>query len=511
MKKIVFCNIALALILLLLTWPRSASAQIELPPADWTGLGGGTVAVTDINEVGQIVGYAFVVSDLVTTGFRWNPDGSMTKVYGSCLDPICTSPYNVVHSINNQGQIVGCYGTSQADTRAFAWEIVNGVETFSDLGTLGFQSSESACAYDINDQGQAVGVSEIALSDVDHAVLWDNVGATNMYHTDLDTDFTQGAYSVALGVNESGSVVGWRIENGYPKGFVYVGNHMLPLYTAIGIELQTIPVGMNDLTQVAGDAVFQTLGRLPTLWEYDGTSMGAGVPLALFPGVDPNSASGINDLGQVIGTSGSPGFGFVWDSTNGAVSLNANTTDSNMTPPSLLNASSSTPWDINNLGQIVGTMPSANTGDIHAFLWQSGYLTELSSIPNGSQPSARLINSWGQIAGTCYDGSGHPNVVRWVLPLPPPPPPQAIVDRLNEGVVELVDDGALTPGLGTSLTSKLGTVSKHLAKDKTKPAANVLGAFVNQTESLLKRAVLDEDEAMPLIMEAADLIKRLNE
>ena len=59
-------------------------------------------------------------------------------------------------------------------------------------------------------------------------------------------------------------------------------------------------------------------------------------------------------------------------------------------------------WDINNAGQVVGTISMTSIGS-HAFLYSNGVLTDLNSLlpldSNWSLIHARSINDAGQIAG----------------------------------------------------------------------------------------------------------------
>jgi probable HAF family extracellular repeat protein len=56
--------------------------------------------------------------------------------------------------------------------------------------------------------------------------------------------------------------------------------------------------------------------------------------------------------------------------------------------------------DINESGAITGYMGSVSTYSKHAFIWQSGKVTDLGPIPNGLDSYGQAINNLGQVACT---------------------------------------------------------------------------------------------------------------
>lgn len=60
---------------------------------------------------------------------------------------------------------------------------------------------------------------------------------------------------------------------------------------------------------------------------------------------------------------------------------------------------SSTAWDINDLGQVVGSSDAAG-GQVHAFLWATAaQMQDLGTLPGGSSSQASGISVCGQVAG----------------------------------------------------------------------------------------------------------------
>lgn len=80
---------------------------------------------------------------------------------------------------------------------------------------------------------------------------------------------------------------------------------------------------------------------------------------------------------------------------------------------------------INDLGQVVGTVSIDNVG--HAFVWTlEGGMIDLGGLPGSVASSAAAINNAGQVVGGIEDASGHSRAFRWspsdgmiALPMPP--------------------------------------------------------------------------------------------
>ncbi|HSA56603.1 MAG TPA: hypothetical protein VLE53_12920 [Gemmatimonadaceae bacterium] len=106
-------------------------------------------------------------------------------------------------------------------------------------------------------------------------------------------------------------------------------------------------------------------------------------------GGDESWATGINERGQVVGTSttGSGLRAFLWD---GGV----------MTALGTFGGSS---WGtaINDSGWVVGFSYPAQGGNEHAFLWRNGVMTDLGTL-GGSTSRANGINSAGWVVGSSH-------------------------------------------------------------------------------------------------------------
>lgn len=69
-------------------------------------------------------------------------------------------------------------------------------------------------------------------------------------------------------------------------------------------------------------------------------------------------------------------------------------------------------YDLNDKGVAVGRSLTAD-GELHAFSWKKGKLTDLGTLPGGHYAEAHGINESGVIAGTALDAAGESRAVIW--------------------------------------------------------------------------------------------------
>src|SRR2546426_986044 len=382
--------------------------DLGAPPGDVISWG------TAINDAGHVAGHS-IGSDSgiwVIRVFLWN-NGTFQVLPG------LGGTETFALGINEADDVVGYGYNASGLSRAILWQ--NGNPT--DLGTLG--GTESG-AYGINDRGQVVGWSYNATGQ-QHAFLWDQ---GNM--TDLGT-LPGGSFSTANAINEAGQVVGaGDVASGVVHAFLWQSGTM----TDLGPGSAN---GINDVGQVVG-----TSGSHAALWENGGmVDLGWG------------SASSINHAGQIVGYSVGSGeiHGFLWyhgnatdlgtspnDTSSQAVGINRDGhavgfsgdqahavlwTLPRIAPPSpprfpMRNLGflpgynfSSIAYGVNDVGQVVGTSLGANGVGGHAFLWDNGTMTDLGTL-GGTQSDASAINNAGQGVGWSTEPSGSMQAFLWV-------------------------------------------------------------------------------------------------
>jgi len=225
--------------------------------------------------------------------------------------------------------------------------------TFTDLGTLGGATSSAS---DVNTSGQVVGKAENA-SGLAHAFIW-----TDGVMNDLGTLGGQGGWSLsgARAINDHGQVVGWA-------------------YKASNVSHAFL------ITPEDTDA-----DGTPDRWYRDTNADGANdlmSDLGTLAGMQFSNALDINEAGQVIGQSNNAAGAsrsYLWQ--NGT-----------MTDLGTLSVSA-----INDVGQVVGSVPVPNSDSRQVVLWQNGTMTDL------GQGYPTDINAAGQVVGYLgtYDSVG---------------------------------------------------------------------------------------------------------
>jgi probable HAF family extracellular repeat protein len=146
-------------------------------------------------------------------------------------------PDGVALAINDSGQIVGGSGTCATFNPNFLYNLVpvhallweKGKVT--DLGNLGGTTGQAGgnVAYDINNQGQVVGNSDLPGDTTFHAFLWTKT--TGM--RDLGT-LSGDVYSNAISINGHGDVAGLSLDASFnPRAFLWHKGVMTDLNTVI--------------------------------------------------------------------------------------------------------------------------------------------------------------------------------------------------------------------------------------------------------------------------------------
>ena len=161
-------------------------------------LGGLSSAPAEINNAGQLAGYAdIVVGDTRLSGRRaalWN--GTTINNLGS--ESINNSS---AFAINDAGQVAGYSVYAGGGARAAVWD----ENTTIDLGTLGGNQS---VAWGINALGQVVGSANTIYSNVLRATLWNGTSAIDL-NSFLDTNISaEWLLTEAKDINDNGWIVG---------------------------------------------------------------------------------------------------------------------------------------------------------------------------------------------------------------------------------------------------------------------------------------------------------------
>jgi probable HAF family extracellular repeat protein len=267
-------------------------------------------------------------------------------------------------NLSRQGEDVCGFGT-HLQCRAAKWK--NG--RLSALSLL--SGGNNSYALDMNDLGQAVGISD-----------------TDQYDLDCAAPIAGVPFRSTAGFRFQAAI--WE-----PNGTV---TELPPLDRdkgvafAAGINNRGLVVGVSGVCATTAPPPYTSIDHA-VLWQ-GGTPIDLGGSLG-----GPAGASAINDHGDVSGTyisvDGSP-QAFLWTpETRKAVPL--------QTPPGFVAAVNGCCKTINDRREMVGFMFDANSNS-YAFLWKEGVMVDLNSLIHKPSPwtlqSGASINNSGQIAGT---------------------------------------------------------------------------------------------------------------
>jgi probable HAF family extracellular repeat protein len=284
----------------------------------------------------------------------------------------------------------------------------------TDLGTLGGPTSE---ALGVNNYTQVVGWSTVPSGD-EHAFLWTKAGGMQ----DLGT--LGGASSRATAINDNGQVVGFALTSaGDRHAFLWTATDgMRDLGTLGGAVSEALAISKNGAI-VGGSYVSGGGSEWAFFWS-------AGVMENL--GMNYSRGLGVNSAFQVVATdfSSSPVQTRLWTRSGGAW------TSEQLVIP---NSSSSVPYAINDLGQVVGGFWPV-TGSASGYLWtRADGAKLLPSIPRQDVTWGMALSGTGRIGGYAMNSTGR-SAAMWDAVtggwtghvLAKPPKGSSVINALND-------------------------------------------------------------------------------
>ncbi|MHC4177506.1 MAG: DUF3466 family protein, partial [Planctomycetota bacterium] len=312
-------HIAITLLACLLA-PSVASAGILYEVID---LGGGYSSVPrGISSDGRTAGHHGASSSVHPQAVTWTQEGTRSYL------PTVGGNYDAAFDVSDTGLIVG-RSTTDADPLndtnmvAAVWELVAGFYTARELPALG--DLPYASAMGVSDAGIVVGYAHAEThsaywyegypTSATTAVVWS--GADQSVVTSLAIPGEQ--QSAAFAVNEHGAIAGEMTDS--------FGQVQAMLWTPDGAGYTPTPIGMlpggnrsygrdvNDQGVVVGRSQNQAGQEQAFVWQ-DGQIEG----LPLLPGQTSSRASGVNNLGQIVG-SADLNVAMLWDNDQ-AIDLN---------------------------------------------------------------------------------------------------------------------------------------------------------------------------------------------
>jgi probable HAF family extracellular repeat protein len=299
--------------------------------------------------------------------------------------------FSGANSINELGQVAGFSQLPSGETHAMLWRPGQGMRS---LGTLGGANSR---ARTINDRGEVVGHSEVRPgSDVNRAFLWTEAGGIRGLGS------LGGRNSFGSFINNRQEVAGTsQLANGEVRAFLWRrGQGMQSLGTLGGSRSE--PWDLNDATQVVGGAETADGEEHAFLW-----TEGHGMEDLGTLGGSWSRAGGISQTGVVVGASETAEGTlklFLWTRSGGMRSLGSPGGN-----PELLIATS-----INTHRGVVGiTFPAGPVIDQPLF-WMPGG-GGIQHLPTLGGPNGVVwdINELGQMVGTTWTAGNRIRATLW--------------------------------------------------------------------------------------------------
>ena len=365
----------------------SLAAHADYNLTFFNTLGGATSSANSISQSGLVAGGSKTANAIGLATF-WGADGTPTAL--TTLQTV-----SGVTKINDFSGMVGNNSTSagKSDLTATYWDTSGTSTLLNHLSTFTNGVTKSS-ALGINNSGQIVGYSPNA-SNVSRAVLWTTSGSV----TDLGGLGGTGV-AQASAINNNGIAVGYSSiqSNNQTHATVWdtKANNIsdLGLLTINGISGgPSYAYGVNDLGQVVGGAVSPT--SINNFYWKQAALFDNGQVIALdnITNALGAQANTINNKGQIVGTSflystPSPATNraTLWDATTkSATDLNSYLDASLVSSGWLLNNAS----DINDSGTIVGVASNAALG-----IGQMGFmLTAVAAVPEADTSAMLLMGA----------------------------------------------------------------------------------------------------------------------
>jgi probable HAF family extracellular repeat protein len=352
---------------------------IELLTSSLTDLGvlGGTSSfATGINANGQIAGWSYTAGNAAHHAFVYS-DGMMTDLGA------LGGSYSEAAGINDNGQVAGTLrGAGATVDHAFIWSSSGGMR---DIGAIGGPvnpfSSRSA---GISSRGMVVGACRrtegrdsggVELIDSRGFVWSDETGMLDIGRLPGDT------VAGALQANARGEVIGWSGRH----AFVWSAGEGMTDLGSLGGDY-TNATGINDSGQIVGTSYLADNFAQHAFLYFDGWMMDLGTL-----GGSYSEATAINASGQIVGHS------TLADGTTHAFSYS----DGVMSDLGTLGGQDSVATAINASGQIVGYSWVIFDAAVHAFAYSDGMMIDLGTL-GGSDSYATGISARGQVTGYAY-------------------------------------------------------------------------------------------------------------
>lgn len=261
--------------------------------------------VVDMNQHGQMLGYGNIGD--ISKDFLWDRRGGFQIIE----DPTQEQEFpGYMIALNDRRQIAGTRNTGPDGTilRAFFWDLRKDMRLLEPL-----PGHDRSTAVEINNRGQVVGTSGIALgfgTEDSRSVIWDHRSRIQVL-----PNLPGGFGSYPTDINEAGQVVGLSTTPEGTLGYIWDPNRGIRMIEGLPGDVSSSPDAINDHGEVVGSGAFADgLGGSHAIFWSEESGV---VDLGDLPGLFENSgAFDINNHRQIVGhaTDQDGGQAVIWDS-----------------------------------------------------------------------------------------------------------------------------------------------------------------------------------------------------
>jgi probable HAF family extracellular repeat protein len=303
--------------------------------------------------------------------------------------------------ISGETVVANPRNSSESVSQAVLWEETN-LKVISSPGLGG----PNSVAYGVNIWGQAVGQADTQTRDPNGEDFCGStaLGLTHSGNTCVPFQWQNGTMVELPRLRNQAGTEG-------NNGIATQNNNF-------GMVAGTVENGEVDSTCPGAAVSPQTIQFKPVIWTKPFPLSHA--QLQELPTVDGDPdgiAYAINDLGQAVGASGPCGpFNTLFQ--NNLTAIHAVLWRNNKAID-LGNLGGDGMFfgifaeGLNDHGQVVGTSDTAGDQSFHAFLWQQGHITDLGTVTGDSFSAAVTISNNGMVLGISLDASFNPRAVLW--------------------------------------------------------------------------------------------------
>ena len=197
------------------------------------------------------------------------------------LAPLSSGSWSDASGINDSGQVVGSWASSQSTsgTGSHPWLYSNG--TMTSLPVPSDLTSPSCQPFAINNNGLIIGSCVTNNGQTNHSVLWQNGTVTVLG--------TLGGLQVTslAGLNNNGQIIGWgTTSTGATHGFLDSNGTVTDLGSFLAYAINDNGVMVDGVDQIDSGGTVQNLNNL----------------IPANSGYTITGAPGISDNGQIIAT-----------------------------------------------------------------------------------------------------------------------------------------------------------------------------------------------------------------